>query len=152
MPFRTLGTYAIFIKAKLSDVKLLNILLMLGTGVAFSTCRGDLRPVTAPTYNFFIQNNSADTFKYSFNILPDTSILNNIQSVLIYPGQLSKIYFPTLDLPDFKTTGTIEIFLFNIDTLQKYPWQTVMSKYLITKRYDLTYDSIMATNSVIKYP
>jgi hypothetical protein len=46
----------------------------------------------------------------------------------------------------------LEIFLFNVDTLQKYGWQTVASKYLITKRYDLTYDSIKEHNNVMNYP
>ncbi len=85
-------------------------------------------------------------------MFPDTSILNNMDSSLIYPFQQNQIEFPVYLLPNFKTGGWVEIFLFNVDTLQKYGWQTVASKYLITKRYDLTYDSIKVDNNVINYP
>jgi hypothetical protein len=75
-----------------------------------------------------------------------------MDSSLIYPFQQQQINIPVYLLPNFKTSGWVEVFLFNVDTLQKYGWQTVTSKYLITKRYDLTYDSIKANNNVINYP
>jgi hypothetical protein len=75
-----------------------------------------------------------------------------MDSSFIYPSQQNQIAFPQYLLPDFETQGSVEIFLFDVDTLQKYGWQTVASKYLITKRYELTYDSIKANNNVINYP
>jgi hypothetical protein len=129
------------------------LIIVAGYGLALSGCGGDLKPAALPTYTFYIQNNSKDTLRYSSSTLfPDTSILNNLDSSVIYPSQQSKIEFPTYLLPNFETSGWVEIFLFNIDTLQKYPWQTIISSYLITERYELTYDSIKADNGVIKYP
>ena len=137
-------------------MKMLNILLVIGAELSLtcSTCTcGDLKSVTLPIYSFYIQNNSKDTFEYSFSTLyPDTSILNNIDTSPIYPHQQHEINIPAYLLPSFETKGQVEIFLFNVDTLQKYPWPTVMSSYLIAKRYDLTYDSIKADNNVISYP
>ncbi len=129
------------------------LIIVVGYGLTLSNCRGDLKSVSLPEYTFFIQNNSKDTFRYSYSTLfPDTSILNNMDSVLIYPLQQTKIEFPTYLLPNFETNGYVEIFLFNVDTLRKYGWPTVASKYLVTRRYDLTYDSIKQDNNVINYP
>jgi hypothetical protein len=138
-------------------MKLLKIFLIIGVGfsLTFSTCKhGDLNSVSLPLYTFYIQNNSKDTFEYSYSTLyPDTSILNNLDSTfIIYPSQQGQIVFPVYLLPNFKTSGVVEIFLFNVDTLRKYNWQAITSNYLITRRYDLTYDSIEANNNVIRYP
>jgi hypothetical protein len=137
-------------------MKLLKILLFIGAGysLTFSTCKcGDLKSVSLPEYTFFIQNNSNDTFRYSYStFFPDTSIQNNLDSSLIYPLKQQQIDIPVYLLPNFKTEGLLEFFLFNVDTLRKYGWQKVASKYLITKRYDLTYDSIKENNNVIDYP
>jgi hypothetical protein len=129
------------------------LIIVVGYGLTLSTCRGDLKSVTVAEYDCYIQNNSNDTFQYSIsNLYPDTSIQNNLESYLIYPNQRHQIYIPVDFLPNFKTTRRVEIFLFNVDTLQKYSWPTVMAKYLVTKRYDLTYDSLMVDNNVINYP
>jgi hypothetical protein len=63
-----------------------------------------------------------------------------------------QIGFPKYLLPDFEMQGSVEILLFNVDTVRKYGWQTVAAQYLIAKRYVLTYDSLKAANNVIKYP
>jgi hypothetical protein len=134
----------------------MRMLLLMGIayGLTLSSCRGDLEPVSLSDYTFYIQNNSTDTFKYSYSTLfPDTSILNNMDSsFLIYPFRQNQVIFPQYLLPDFKTNGLVEIFLFNVDTIRKYGWPTVASKYLITKRYDLTYDSLIENNNIINYP
>jgi|SRR6185312_9774640 len=138
------------------SLKLSNIILIIGPiiSLAFPACTsGDLKSVTLPKYTFFIQNNSNDTFKYSYStFFPDTSIVNNLDSSLIYPNRQHQIDIPEYLLPNFKINGSLQIFLFNVDTLQKYSWQTIISKYLITKRYILTYDSLKVNNNVINYP
>ena len=102
---------------------------------------------------FYLKNNSKDTLMYSYSTeYPDTSILNNLDSSIIYPSQLHPIYVPAYLLPNFKTKGRLELFLFNIDTIQKFSWQTITSDYLVTKRYDLNYDSVEAENNVIGFP
>jgi hypothetical protein len=138
-------------------VKLFNVLFLAGMGysVTFSTCTcGDQKSVSLPLYSLYIQNNSKDSFKYSYSTMfPDTSILNNLDSSFIYPSQQHQINIPAYLLTNFQTGGQqLEIFLFNVDTLQKYPWQTIMSNYLITKRYLLTYDSLKNVNNIISYP
>jgi hypothetical protein len=135
---------------------LYKLLFIVGLGytLIFSTCtHGDLRSVSLPEYTFYIRNNTMDTFKYSSSTLfPDTTLQNNVDSTSIYPFQLGQINIPQYLLPNFETYGSVEVFLINVDTLHKYPWQTVASRYLIAKRYELTYDSIKDNNNVINYP
>ena len=137
-------------------MKLLRILLLTGAAysLTFSKCQcGDLTPETVVEYPCFLRNNSNDTLNWSFSISwPDTTIENNLDTTPIYPLQLSQIYLPVNFLPDFKTTGVWEIFLYNVDTLRKYGWPTVASNYLIAKRFDLTYDSLQADSNIITYP
>jgi hypothetical protein len=124
----------------------------------FCGCRGDLESVAAPpVYTFYLQNNSQDTFVYILsNQSPDTTLdsLSVQQSIsfVSFPNSKTELYFPKSSLPNFDTSGTLELFLINIDTLQKYSPQYIASQYLIAKRYDLTYHDIITNDSTVTYP
>jgi len=47
---------------------------------------------------------------------------------------------------------TLSIFIFETDTLLKYPWQVIRQKYKILKRYDLSLQDLKKLNYSITYP
>ncbi len=115
-------------------------------------------------YSFFtIKNNSASGICYSYsNSYPDTSIPNNkyLPTPIIAPSNViqsgeSYTVVKAATLGDyFKSvpSGTMEIFIFDAQVVQTIPWDTVVTKYMVLKRYDLSLDSIKKMNGVINYP
>jgi hypothetical protein len=49
-------------------------------------------------------------------------------------------------------SDTLMIFIFDATTIESTPWDTVKSKYMILKRYDLSYDDLVRMNWTITYP
>jgi hypothetical protein len=43
-------------------------------------------------------------------------------------------------------------FFFDADTLEKIPWDTIRKKYMILKRYDLSYEDLLLRNRTVTYP
>jgi len=124
-------------------------------------CGCDLKSEPAPpSYTFYFQNNSEDTFGYIYSThFPDTTLdtiilqqMDIANYPLIYPHSKTVLYYFKDSLPNFETSGTLELFLINIDTIEKYSWQNIASKYLVARRYDLTYKDIIMSDSVITYP
>jgi hypothetical protein len=50
--------------------------------------------------------------------------------------------------PDFR----LMIFLFEKSTLETTPWDTIVKKYLVLKRYDLSLEDLEKKNWTITYP
>ena len=44
------------------------------------------------------------------------------------------------------------ILIFDGNTIETVPWDTIRKKYLVLKRYDLTLDSLKKLNWVVTYP
>ena len=134
--------------------KIIKILLItIASSFIFTMCHGDLESNTVSNYTFYIQNNSKDTIAYTFsNLYPDNSLQKIDGTTIIYPYKKNKIDFQSYLLPNFQKYGILEIFIINFNTIQKYSWQEIASKYLITRRYDLTLDSIKKLDSLITYP
>jgi hypothetical protein len=96
----------------------------------------------------YIHNNSGKSIYWSMSgLYPDTTIAPISYSVNIDSGQTKGPYSYLLS-----SSGVIELFLFDNSVLGANPWDSVVSKYLILKRYDLTQDSIVKLNSIITYP
>ena len=111
-----------------------------------------------------LKNNSTKGICYAYsNSFPDTSIpIGNYipkgtpgpPSGVIQPGE-SYSLVKSGSLESYFTSapsGTLELFIFDANTVQTIAWDTVLSKYLILKRYDLTLDSINKTGRIIDYP
>lgn len=47
---------------------------------------------------------------------------------------------------------TISLFIFSSDTINKYPWDSVRSNYMILQRYDLSLKDLQNRNWTIEYP
>lgn len=126
---------------------------------SLASCRPDT------FYTFFkIKNNGAGGICYRYsNLYPDTTIPRGsylpggtiaAPSDIIPSGQsYSVIKAAPLD-SYFKSvlSDTMEIFIFDANIVQTTPWDTVLAKYLILKRYDLTLDSIKKMHGIITYP
>jgi hypothetical protein len=110
----------------------------------------------------FKAKNSTSKYIYYYDIYtyPDTSIGTiNIPRVKdnyeVKPNSESSI--PTQvswerifknDLP----SDTLVVFIFDGDVIEKVPWDTIKKKYMILKRYDLSYDDLVRLNWTINYP
>jgi hypothetical protein len=118
---------------------------------------------------FSIKNNSNRRLYFQYKLTyPDTSVDNSIYlpnnstrtpSEIISAGQTQAVLGgfeekqPALgklfaQIP----SGKLEVFVFDVNVVSKTPWDTVVAKYLVLKRYDLTLDSMKKMNRVITYP
>ena len=52
----------------------------------------------------------------------------------------------------FITYDTMDIFLFNVDTLYTVPWDTINKNYMILIRYDLSLEDLERLNWTVTYP
>ncbi len=52
----------------------------------------------------------------------------------------------------FFAVDTIMCFIFDAQTIERTPWDTIMTNYLILKRYDLSINDMQNTNWTITYP
>ena len=53
---------------------------------------------------------------------------------------------------DFNYTSKIMCFIYDANTLETTPWDTVAKKYLVLKRYDLSLADLERMNWTITYP
>jgi hypothetical protein len=52
----------------------------------------------------------------------------------------------------FRQIDTLMVFVFDSQTLENVPWETVINNYIILKRYDLSYLDLNTINWTIIYP
>jgi hypothetical protein len=100
-----------------------------------------LFPDSSLDVNFYTKQN---------NICVDTSSNNQI-----YPG--SSLAFKVAGswgyiFSHYIPSDTLQIFIYDYATFKNNSWDTIVSKYLILKKYDLTLDSLEKLNWIIKYP
>lgn len=114
-----------------------------------------------------IVNNSSDTIVPNLSCFyPDTSLLvnfnvkqtnlvidtiNNIitpQNNIILQVAGTWEYIFARDIP----SDTLEIFIYNLNILRTVNNDTIVKKYLILKRYELSLDSLEKSNWIIYYP
>ena len=107
----------------------------------------------------FINNtsNQAIYFYYGKNF-PDTSIIdyNPTVAVDVYKVEASSKkshgYRGCLEsLFDNNSKKSI-FFIFDANTLETTPWDTVLSNYLILKRYEITLEDFQNNNFTLTYP
>lgn len=48
--------------------------------------------------------------------------------------------------------GILSIYVFNADTLEKHPLDTIKSRYLVLQRYDLSLQDIKHRQNIIEFP
>ena len=116
-------------------------------------------------YDLKIENNSnlylhyylATDFLCSTTVYPDTllPVINNCINYIVKPHEkyVMEVSYVKYDkyikqLP----YDTLSIFIFSKDTLDKYGWPEVQSKYKILRRYDLSSEDIKVLKDIIPYP
>lgn len=121
----------------------------------FTAC--DPPPGATVRYIFNIRNKGLTDIKYSVSkSYPDTSITDSIsaQLNLIHPSKEDK-YTTSDKWPEFFSklpADTLSILFFSPDTVSKYGWKQVQSRYLILKRKDISLQDLENSNYVVTYP
>lgn len=108
-----------------------------------------------------VKNNSSNTIytKYSTQY-PDTSlsIITDPTKVpplyKIPPNSIQETYYKAPSEGIFKTmkSDVLLVFIFDAETLESTPWDTVVANYLILKRYELTLQELNDMNWIVTYP
>ena len=103
-------------------------------------------------YTIYLKNNSNLSFYYSAtNMYPDTAVAPVNYAILVTPGMTQPIGINQYD--GFSTFGGIlEIFLIDSTVFKTNPWDSIVSKNLTLKKYDLTLDTLKKLNWTITYP
>ena len=82
----------------------------------------------------YINNFSFDNYHYMDSLLEFGAIEPKDEALI------EDIHY--LEVRDFKKGDTLSVFVFNLDTLYKYPWDVIKSEYKICARYDYTKETI----------
>jgi hypothetical protein len=100
--------------------------------------------------SFTIQNNSGKSLYYVFTTTyPDTSIPPYIPyAIVIDPYKTGGPFLYSVS----SNSGIVEVFLLDSTIVATNPWDSVVAKYMVLKRYDLTTDSLNKLNGIITYP
>ena len=131
-----------------------NILILL---FSLALLAADCRKISPVTHycSITVKNNTSGTVAallgYSY---PDTSIPQDSLVGGILPGK--DRFLDTKGYCDdvFKSLprDTISVFVFDIDTLTRYPWNEIRNGYKTLKRYDVSLADLKNSNWTITYP
>jgi hypothetical protein len=76
-----------------------------------------------------------------------------VPSQIIAPGQTFTILKGSVPLDSYFASyvpsDTMEVFIYDVNTVKNTPWDSVVARYLVLKRYDLTIDGIKKMNGVL---
>ncbi len=99
---------------------------------------------------FFIKNLYNRAIYYSTSdYYPDTSIVKEYRSIgPINPTE--EIYFDA-GYDGFKRKDTLIFFIFDAETIEQVPWDTIISKYMILKRFELSEEDVRNMNDTITF-
>jgi len=107
-----------------------------------------------------ITNNSNDSIysRLQYNY-PDSTILETghpgAESTFIAPSKTEKI-FSSIKWEErisfINKQNTLYVFLYSVDTLNKYPWSQIQKDYKILQRYALSIDDLQKLDWNVTYP
>ena len=101
---------------------------------------------------FTIKNNSNTDIYY----LPSFSYPDTLLKQSEYPPAGYKILKHSEEeipaTPLFDMNKTLIIFIFDADTIENVPWDTIVKNYYILKRYEVTEQDLENLNWTITYP
>ena len=105
---------------------------------------------------FLIRNNSDSSVYFAFSYsYPDTS-MSGINSIPYYKGNLWQKLLAHEG--KFEATGVFDlnpttfVFIFDAQTIENTPWDTIVKHYIMLKRYQLTINDMEKKNWIITYP
>jgi len=102
----------------------------------------------------FINNSNKNLYYYEGSY-PDTSIFDYNPLITNYyfipKNTHSRFQISSCFEQRFNLTPKIIYFIFDAEVLKTIPWDTVMKKYMILKRYELTLQGLKDSNWTITY-
>ena len=104
----------------------------------------------------YIQNKSDKTIYYGVDYsYPDTSLLQ-IDDIPGYEGSIAhKIKKGDQDdimAALFSLNPTLQLFIFDANTIETTPWDSIVKHYTVLKRYEFTRSDMEKNNWTITYP
>jgi hypothetical protein len=136
---------------------MIRIIITLIIAISLTACSNSCEnPFGLPVaYTLHIQNNSNNLVFYKISkIYPDTSI----QDSLVTGGILQSKQQPYESRETWSKffealpADTLSVFFFSPDTVRKYGWKQVQSKYLILIRKDISLQDLEISNYIVTYP
>jgi hypothetical protein len=119
-----------------------------------SNCKDN--PPFDQTYRLIIENKSSDRIYFLVGFAyPDTTIPSGNQNLIAVESNSKAPYDSDESWEEVFSKlpkDTLIIYAFNSDTIQKYTWPEIVSKYKISKRYDLSYNNLLDNNWIVTYP
>jgi hypothetical protein len=108
-------------------------------------------------YFFYIRNDSPNLIYYQVNrTYPDLSIPDSAVARVagLNPSKIKTFESGTKWRKFFKNlpADTLSILFFSPDSVKKYGWEQVQSKYLILKRKDISIEDLERSNYLTTYP
>jgi len=104
----------------------------------------------------FINNSNKDLYYSAGENYPDTNIVDDNpivdESYKINHHSTGNFTKRSCYEQVFNLTSKKIYFIFDAHVLQTTPWDTVMKKYMIVKRYELTLQGLKDSNWTITYP
>jgi hypothetical protein len=94
-----------------------------------------------------------DTLAYRFNPNP---ILDPTHSEVLPNEENTQVLWSRdcieLAFKDLIPSDTLMVFIFDGQVLENTPWDTIISNYLVLKRYDLSLQDLEQMNWTVEYP
>lgn len=140
--------------------KLIYTLVML-----FMLCSFKCKKSDSDINQGYIHNMSQHTITISMSnnynldpLYPDTilPIQRTTTGGQLFPNEKKEILHKSVSwksIYDIKADiDTISFFVYDVDTLEKYPWDTIREQYMILQRYDLSLHDLQKLNFTILFP
>ncbi|MFW5762551.1 MAG: hypothetical protein ACOCXH_16380 [Cyclobacteriaceae bacterium] len=108
-----------------------------------------------------VKNNTKEAIYVSWHTqYPDTGLTYITNPTLnphinkVSSNSLQESYYKAPSEGIFKTmkSDVLLVFIFDAETLESTPWDTVVANYLILKRYELTLQELNDMNWIVNYP
>ncbi len=104
----------------------------------------------------YLKNSTSKTIYYGLSYsYPDTSF-NKIEDV---PGNKGSIAYrinagvqTTLPAASFAYNPTMQLFIFDANTIETTPWDSIVAHNMVLKRYQFTESDMQQANWTITYP
>jgi hypothetical protein len=114
----------------------------------------------APSQLIIDNNSGMDIYCYPSNIYPDTSIDKISESRLKGFKEYTVLMFDKRELEglaycdetiwnSYVKNDTLLLFVFSKTLVDNTPFDTVIDKYMVHKKYEITYDELIANQCVV---
>jgi hypothetical protein len=99
--------------------------------------------------HIYIRNNSVKAIYYRFSFTyPDTSLIgSDPNNYKINPGEQR-----STSASGFAYNSTLQIFILDANVVESEPWDSIVSRYSVLKRFQFTEQEMETKNWIVNYP